>query len=99
MPLIDWLARYALPEECKLARPGYARAVAGSSHGWVARARPARWFRLAFAPDMDDGSPRRARGRNITSGLVLSDRKLPKACCTHGCGPLGTAPTCPALAR
>src|SRR6185312_5686748 len=29
LPLLDWLERYALPEECKLADRTYARAVAG----------------------------------------------------------------------
>src|SRR5204862_3078525 len=28
LPLLDWLERYALPEECKLADRAYARAVA-----------------------------------------------------------------------
>src|SRR6185437_12564796 len=80
LPLLDWLERYALPEECKLADRGYAWAVAGEfTDGLVASGTTsALVFGSHFAPAMDElFAAAGQRGLNITSGLVLSDRKLP----------------------
>src|SRR6185369_13975159 len=80
LPLLDWLERYALPEECKLADRGYARAVAGEfTDGLVASGTTsALVFGSHFAPSMEELFAAAAqRDLNITSGLVLSDRKLP----------------------
>ena len=80
LPLLDWLERYALPEECKLADRAYARAVAGEFiDGLVASGTTsALVFGSHFAPAMDElFTAAGRRGLNITSGLVLSDRKLP----------------------
>jgi guanine deaminase len=80
LPLLDWLDRYALPEECKLADRSYARAVAAEFlDGLVAAGTTsALVFGSHFAPAMDELFDAAAqRGLNITSGLVLSDRKLP----------------------
>jgi guanine deaminase len=80
LPLLDWLERYALPEECKLADRAYARAVAGEfTDGLVASGTTsALVFGSHFAPAMDElFTAAEQRGLNITSGLVLSDRKLP----------------------
>jgi guanine deaminase len=80
LPLLDWLDRYALPEECKLADRSYARAVAAEFlDGLVAAGTTsALVFGSHFAPAMDELFAAAERhGLNITSGLVLSDRKLP----------------------
>jgi guanine deaminase len=80
LPLLDWLEQYALPEECKLADRGYARAVAAEfTDGLVASGTTsAMVFGSHFAPAMDElFAAAEQRGLNITSGLVLSDRKLP----------------------
>jgi guanine deaminase len=80
LPLLDWLERYALPEECRLADRGYARAVATEFlDGLVAAGTTsALVFGSHFAPAMDELFAAAAqRDLNITSGLVLSDRKLP----------------------
>jgi guanine deaminase len=80
LPLLDWLDRYALPEECKLADRSYARAVAAEFlDGLVAAGTTsALVFGSHFAPAMDElFAAAGQRGLNITSGLVLSDRELP----------------------
>ena len=80
LPLLDWLERYALPEECRLADRGYARAVAAEFlDGLVAAGTTsALVFGSHFAPAMEELFAAAAqRDLNITSGLVLSDRKLP----------------------
>ena len=79
LPLLDWLERYALPEESKLADRAYARAVAAEFlDGLVASGTTsALVFGSHFAPAMDElFAAAGRRGLNITSGLVLSDRKL-----------------------
>ena len=79
LPLLDWLERYALPEESKLADPAYARAVAAEFlDGLVASGTTsALVFGSHFAPAMDELFAAAERRRlNITSGLVLSDREL-----------------------
>ena len=80
LPLLDWLEQCALPEESKLADRAYARAVAAEFlDGLVASGTTtALVFGSHFAPAMDELFTAAARrGLNITSGLVLSDRKLP----------------------
>jgi guanine deaminase len=80
LPLLDWLERYALPEECKLADRAYARAVAAEfTDGLVASGTTsALVFGSHFAPAMDElFAAAERRDLNITAGLVLSDRKLP----------------------
>jgi guanine deaminase len=80
MPLLDWLERYALPEECKLASRAYAREVAGEFLcGLLASGTTsALVFGSHFASAMEELFAAAERsGLNITSGLVLSDRNLP----------------------
>ena len=79
LPLLDWLERYALPEESKLADQAYARAVAAEFlDGLVASGTTcALVFGSHFAPAMDElFAAAGQRGLNVTSGLVLSDREL-----------------------
>jgi guanine deaminase len=79
MPLLDWLERCALPEESKLADRAYARSVAGEFlDGLVAcGTTSALVFGSHFAGAMDElFAAAAARGLNLTSGLVLSDRIL-----------------------
>jgi len=80
MPLLEWLERCALPEECKLAAPDYARAVAAEfCHGLVsAGTTTALVFGSHFATAVDALFTESARlGLRVTSGLVVSDRELP----------------------
>ncbi|SDO83082.1 guanine deaminase [Nakamurella panacisegetis] len=79
MPLLDWLEKCALPEESRLAEPGYAAAVADEFlDGLLAvGTTSALVFGSHFAAAMDllfAGA--RARDMNVTSGLVVSDRIL-----------------------
>jgi len=79
MPLLDWLEHRALPEESKLADQAYAGAVAGEFlDGLIcAGTTTALVFGSHFALAMDElFAAAAARGLNITSGLVLSDRIL-----------------------
>lgn len=81
MPLLDWLQRCALPEEVRLADPGYARAVAGEFlHGLVSSGTTtALVFGSHFAPAMEAlFEAAVTSGLRITSGQVLSDRVLPQ---------------------
>ena len=79
--LLDWLNRYALPEEVRMAEPDYARAVAGefvdalASHGTTTALVFGSHFHHATASLFDAAS---AKGIRLTSGLVLSDRLLPE---------------------
>ena len=79
--LLDWLNRYALPEEVRMGEPDYARAVAGefvnalASHGTTTA--------LVFGSHFHDATAMlfeaaHAKGIRIVSGLVLSDRLLPE---------------------
>ena len=79
--LLDWLNRYALPEEVRMGKPDYARAVAGefvealASHGTTTA--------LVFGSHFHDAAAMLfeaacARGLRVVSGLVLSDRLLPE---------------------
>lgn len=79
MPLLDWLDRWALPEEARFADLDYARVVAGEFVRALADAgtTTALVFGSHFAPAVDalfaaaDGL-----GLRLTSGLVVSDRLL-----------------------
>jgi len=77
-------------------RPAYAargrgvhRRLVGIGGGTNQRA----GVRLALRPGQDERSRGLARGLNITSGLVLSDRNCPRTCCTHRMPRWRTAPT------
>ncbi len=79
MPLLDWLERYALPEESRLADPVYAGKVAGEFlDGLLAcGTTTALVFGSHFAPAMHLlFTEAETRGLNVTAGLVLSDRIL-----------------------
>lgn len=79
LPLLDWLSQYALPEESKLADPDYAAAVADEFLDGLVRAgtTSALVFGSHYAAAMHEFFARAdARGLNITSGLVVSDRIL-----------------------
>src|SRR4051794_39455582 len=80
--LLDWLTRYALPEEVRMGEPGYAAAVAGefvdalAAHGTTTA--------LVFGSHFHDATAllfeaARGKGLRIATGLVLSDRLLPDA--------------------
>ncbi|ANS79612.1 Guanine deaminase [Serinicoccus hydrothermalis] len=79
MPLLDWLERCALPEEARLADPGYAEEVADEFLDGLARAgtTTALVFGSHFASAVDALFERAERsGLRITAGQVLSDRML-----------------------
>jgi guanine deaminase len=79
MPLLDWLERFALPEEARLEEPTYAQAVThdfltGLLHSGTTSALV---FGAHFAPAMEMFFAAAERfGLNITAGLVISDRIL-----------------------
>lgn len=80
MPLLEWLDKCALPEECRLAAPDYAREVAAEfCNGLVsAGTTTALVFGSHFASAVDALFTESARlGLRVTSGLVVSDRELP----------------------
>jgi guanine deaminase len=78
-PLLEWLDRCALPEEARMADVGYATSVAtdfldGLTHAGTTTALV---FGAHFAPAVDTLFEQAAvSGLRITSGLVVSDRKL-----------------------
>ena len=79
LPLLDWLQRYALPEEVRFADDAYAAAVADEFLDGLARAgtTTALVFGAHFAGAMDAFFARALdSGLNITAGLVLGDRHL-----------------------
>jgi guanine deaminase len=81
MPLLEWLERCALPEECRLADVDYARAVAFEFVGGLVAAgtTTALVFGSHFAPAVDALFEEVARvGLRVTAGLVVSDRGLPE---------------------
>jgi guanine deaminase len=85
MPLLEWLERSALPEECHLAEPAYAQEVAEEFLFGLASAgtTTALVFGSHFAPAVDVLFTEAARvGLRVTSGLVVSDRGLPDALLT-----------------
>ena len=77
--LLDWLERYALPEEARMADQAYARAIARqfvhalASHGTTTALVFGAHFAPATAALFEEAS---AVGLRIASGLVLSDRHL-----------------------
>ena len=80
MPLLEWLERCALPEECRLASDDYARVVAEEfCAGLVAAGTTtALVFGSHFPGAVDQLFTVAARhGLRVTSGLVVSDRGLP----------------------
>jgi guanine deaminase len=80
MPLLEWLERCALPEECQLAEPAYAQEVAEEFLFGLASAgtTTSLVFGSHFAPAMEMLFSEAARvGLRVTSGLVVSDRGLP----------------------
>jgi guanine deaminase len=81
MPLLEWLDRCALPEECRLASADYAREVAAEfCFGLVsAGTTSALVFGSHFAGAVDALFTEASRiGLRVTSGLVVSDRSLPE---------------------
>lgn len=79
MPLLDWLEHSALPEEARMADVGYAQAVAAEFVSGLADAgtTTALVFGAHFAPAVDAlFTAAAARGLRVTSGLVVSDRRL-----------------------
>ena len=80
MPLLEWLDKCALPEECRLASSDYARAVAAEFCSGLISAgtTSALVFGSHFAGAVDALFTEAARlGLRVTSGLVVSDRSLP----------------------
>ncbi len=79
LPLLDWLDRYALPEEARMADLAYAREVAAEFLSGLADAgtTTALVFGAHFAPAVDAlFTAASASGLRVTSGLVVSDRLL-----------------------
>lgn len=80
LPLLEWLEQCALPEELKLADPGYAAEVAEEFVLGLLQAGTTTVlaFGAHFATAMDELYEAAARsGIRLTSGLVVSDRALP----------------------
>jgi guanine deaminase len=78
-PLLEWLDRCALPEEARMADPPYAAGVAADFVRGLASAgtTSALVFGAHFAPAVDTLFAEAARvGLRVTSGLVVSDRRL-----------------------
>jgi guanine deaminase len=79
LPLLEWLDRYALPEEARMADVAYATGVAGEFVRGLAAAgtTSALVFGAHYSDAMDAlFSAASTVGLRITSGLVLSDRLL-----------------------
>jgi guanine deaminase len=79
LPLLEWLDRYALPEEARMADVAYATSVAGEFVRGLAAAGTT--SALVFGAHYSDAvdalfSAASQVGLRITSGLVLSDRLL-----------------------
>jgi guanine deaminase len=80
MPLLEWLERCALPEECKLASEDYARLVAEEfcTSLIAAGTTTALVFGSHFSGAVDQlFTVADHYGLRVTSGLVVSDRGLP----------------------
>jgi guanine deaminase len=79
LPLLDWLERYALPEEARMAVPAHATKAAGEfvralvSHGTTTALAFGAHFLDATAAMFEAAS---AGGLRLISGMVLSDRRL-----------------------
>ncbi|MCA0154952.1 guanine deaminase [Tsukamurella sp. M9C] len=81
MPLLDWLDQCALPEECKLEDPEYARTIAGEFLAGLTAAgtTTALVFGSHFADAVDALFAEADRvGVRVTAGLVTSDHNLPE---------------------
>ena len=81
MPLLEWLERCALPEEERLHDVVYARQIAAEFVSGLVEAgtTTALVFGAHFAPAVDALFAEAERtGLRITSGLVVSDRLLPR---------------------
>lgn len=79
MPLLTWLEQCALPQEARLADARYARDLAGTFLGGLARAgtTSALVFGSHYASAMHEFfDVAAASGLRITSGVVVSDRHL-----------------------
>ena len=79
MPLLDWLEKCALPEECRLAEDAYAHTIATEFLTCLARSgtTSALVFGAHFATAMDIFFAEAERsGLRITAGQVVSDRIL-----------------------
>lgn len=79
MPLMEWLDKYALPEEAKMADVGYAKGVADEFVRGLAAAgtTSALVFGAHYVDAMDTLFTAASKvGLRITSGLVVSDRFL-----------------------
>ena len=79
LSLLDWLERFALPEEARLADADYAACVAGEFVNGLVEAgtTTALVFGSHFAPAVDALFAAASRvGLRVTSGLVVSDRLL-----------------------
>ncbi|MFG1906758.1 guanine deaminase [Kribbella sp. NPDC048928] len=79
LPLLEWLDRYALPEEARMADVAYATSVANEFVRGLAAAgtTSALVFGAHYADAVDALFSAAAQvGLRITSGLVLSDRLL-----------------------
>ncbi|GAA3132319.1 guanine deaminase [Kribbella aluminosa] len=79
LPLLEWLDRYALPEEARMADVGYATGVANEFVRGLAAAgtTSALVFGAHYADAVDALFNAASQvGLRITSGLVLSDRLL-----------------------
>jgi guanine deaminase len=77
--LLEWLEQRALPEEARMADPGYARTVARDFlDGLVANGTTTALVFGAHFPDAQEALFEEAeqRGLRIASGLVVSDRNL-----------------------
>jgi guanine deaminase len=79
MPLMEWLDKYALPEEARMADPAYAGSVADEFVRGLAAAgtTSALVFGAHYIEAMDTLFSAASRvGLRVTSGLVVSDRLL-----------------------
>jgi guanine deaminase len=79
MPLMEWLDKYALPEEARMADPAYAGSVADEFVRGLAAAgtTSALVFGAHYVDAMDTLFSAASRvGLRVTSGLVVSDRLL-----------------------
>ncbi|TDW18472.1 guanine deaminase [Kribbella kalugense] len=79
LPLLEWLDRYALPEEARMADVAYATGVANEFvHGLAAAGTTSALVFGAHYVDAVDALFNAASGvgLRVTSGLVLSDRLL-----------------------
>lgn len=81
LPLLEWLDRCALPEECRLAEPAYAAEVAREFvRGLVASGTTSALVFGSHFPDAVDLLFEESSrvGLRVTAGLVVSDRGLPE---------------------